>query len=169
MKPVKINTFNTTRYQAILDSLNDLVVVIDHDRQIAYTNMGFMNANIVLDYDLISDFFVEVCPLQQKTIKREINHRVYQIKLSYLPDQEGILVVLSPDQDVLKKAIIEASHDFKSPLTSLKLQAQMMKKAYARDNTSISEKTVHSMLELTLRQTNRLNILVDLMLKNSGI
>jgi K+-sensing histidine kinase KdpD len=80
-----------------------------------------------------------------------------------------ILFLIIPHQDVLKKAIIEASHDFKSPLTSLKLQAQMMKKAYARDNTSISEKTVHSMLELTLRQTNRLNILVDLMLKNSGI
>jgi K+-sensing histidine kinase KdpD len=169
MKPVKINTFNTTRYQAILDSLNDLVVVLDHNCQIAYANMGFLSSKLVLDFDIICELFEEACPLQQKTIKRMINHKAYQIKLSYLPHQEGILVVLSPDLDAMKNAIKVASHDFKTPLTSLKLQAQLMKKAYAQDNSSVSQEKVHSLLELTERQTNRLNVLVELMLKNSGI
>lgn len=169
MKSVKMNTFNTTRYQAILDSLNDLVVVIDNNCKIAYANVGFINAKIEFDFEFLCDLFHEACPLKQKTLKRVIGARAYQIKLSYLPHQEGILVVLSPDQDMMRNAIKVATHDFKTPLTTLKLQTQLLKKAFDRNNSSLCSEKVKSMLDMTERQANRLNHLIENMLKTSGV
>jgi nitrogen-specific signal transduction histidine kinase len=169
MRPIRLNPFNTTRYQAILDSLNDLVVVIDHSYQIAYANKGFNSSKIVIDYNLLDEVFKSACPLQQKSMKYLIQNKSYQIKFSFLPNQEGILLVLAPDQDIIKNAIKIAGHDFKTPLTTLKLQAQLMKKTFSTGNSSVCLNKVQSMLDLTERQTNRLNDLIEDMLKKSGI
>jgi signal transduction histidine kinase len=63
-----------------------------------------------------------------------------------------------------------ASHELKTPLTSLKLQTQIGQRALARPETNGWEpEKVRRMLELTARQTSRLTRLVDDMLDISRI
>ena len=169
MRPVRLNTFNPTRYQTILDSLNDLVVVLDHNYKITYANKGFMASKISIGSDLICELFENACPRKQKSIKYQTNQTNYQVSLSYLPNQEGVVVIFSADQDLIKHTIKTASHDFKTPLTSLKLQAQLMKRTFAAGRSALCAKKVQSMLDLTEKQTNRLNELIEDMLRKSGI
>ncbi len=61
-----------------------------------------------------------------------------------------------------------ASHELKTPLTSLKLQTQMAKKQLNRDEHLTSER-INKQLDYTVRQIDRLNKLVDDMLDVSRI
>lgn len=61
-----------------------------------------------------------------------------------------------------------ASHELKTPLTSLKLQTQMAKKQLNRDDHLTSER-INKQLDYTVRQIDRLNKLVDDMLDVSRI
>lgn len=56
-----------------------------------------------------------------------------------------------------------ASHELKTPLTSLKLQTQMTKRQILRPETLLKSK-MEKQLEYTIQQVNRLNKLVDDML-----
>ncbi|RZA06650.1 MAG: GAF domain-containing protein, partial [Proteobacteria bacterium] len=63
-----------------------------------------------------------------------------------------------------------ASHELKTPLTSLRLQAQLHKRAIAKkDPTAYSAPRVDSIVEQTEKQVNRLTRLVDDMLDVSRI
>lgn len=61
-----------------------------------------------------------------------------------------------------------ASHELKTPLTSLKLQTQMAKKQLNRDDHLTAER-INKQLDYTVRQIDRLNKLVDDMLDVSRI
>lgn len=61
-----------------------------------------------------------------------------------------------------------ASHELKTPLTSLKLQTQMAKKQLNRESTLTTER-INKQLDYTVRQIDRLNKLVDDMLDVSRI
>ncbi len=63
-----------------------------------------------------------------------------------------------------------ASHELKTPLTSLMLQAQMMRRSMSKQGEStIDPKRVASMVDLTEKQVSRLSRLVDDMLDVSRI
>ena len=63
-----------------------------------------------------------------------------------------------------------ASHELKTPLTSLKLQVQAMQRNHAKgDPTALSQKNVVKLIDTSDRQINRLVRLVDEMLDYSRI
>lgn len=61
-----------------------------------------------------------------------------------------------------------ASHELKTPLTSLKLQTQMTKRQIVRPDVAVAEK-MRKQLDYTIHQIDRLNKLVDDMLDISRI
>lgn len=61
-----------------------------------------------------------------------------------------------------------ASHELKTPLTSLKMQTQLAKKQLNRD-ASLTTERINKQLDYTIRQIDRLNKLVDDMLDVSRI
>jgi signal transduction histidine kinase len=84
-------------------------------------------------------------------------HRQYQVR-ELLVDQQ---TALRQRDDFLSMA----SHELKTPLTSLKLQAQMRKRAIERGDASVySHEKVDSLIHSTEKQVDRLSHLVDEML-----
>jgi PAS domain S-box-containing protein len=80
-------------------------------------------------------------------------------------------VVICQDVSELRKAIRSrdeflsiASHELKTPLTSLKLQAQLMKRNLAKDIHPNDQGQVFKLVDQLDRQTTRLNKIVDDML-----
>jgi signal transduction histidine kinase len=80
-------------------------------------------------------------------------------------------VVICQDVTELRKAIRSrdeflsiASHELKTPLTSLKLQAQLMKRNLDKEKISVGNRQIYKLIDQLDRQSSRLNKIVDDML-----
>lgn len=105
-------------------------------------------------------------PLQPLTLISAIQvalrsrRRQYQVR--------NLLIVQIEATKIRDEFISIASHELKTPLTSLKLQTQMTKKVVAKSAT-ISVERMQKQLDYTINQIDRLNKLVDDMLDISRI
>ncbi len=62
-----------------------------------------------------------------------------------------------------------ASHELKTPLTTIKIQAQMIERGFAKNDSAPSPEQVRSFAKKIDRQTNRLNYLIEDMLYSSRL
>lgn len=105
-------------------------------------------------------------PLQPLTLKSAAQVALRSRRRQYLV--RDLLEKQVEATNIRDEFISIASHELKTPLTSLKLQTQMAKKQLNRDDHLTSER-INKQLDYTVRQIDRLNKLVDDMLDVSRI
>lgn len=111
----------------------------------------------------------------------------WHVVLSPILDSEGnVWRVLAVSRDITEQKLMEnelrqaiaardeflsiASHELKTPITSLKLQAQLQQRRFDRNDASlVTRKSVGKLLDTTNRSVDRLSRLVDDMLDISRI
>jgi signal transduction histidine kinase len=102
----------------------------------------------------IDGVLAAIVDVTDKVIARDENARLYEGERNAVRARDEFLSI--------------ASHELKTPLTSMKINAQVMKLMMARKEEISLEKTAR-FVEVTERQTNRLSRLVDDMLDISRI
>jgi len=105
-------------------------------------------------------------PLQPLTLTSATQVALRSRRRQYLV--RDLLIKQVEATNIRDEFISIASHELKTPLTSLKLQTQMAKKQLNRDDHLTAER-INKQLDYTVRQIDRLNKLVDDMLDVSRI
>ncbi len=174
----------STWLEAILSAAHEAIIVTDEAYKISLINQSALNIIGLTESEVLNTHLSNIlAPTSEKLVDRiddsdygyqneiEIKGRYYHYSISplskVLPNQKGdvcILADITPLRrlDALKTQVIRmASHDIRSPITSLRLQIYLLKKSIiplTESNTTTLDRIDSTIQELT----RMVNDLLDL-------
>jgi len=180
------------RLETILSSMIEGVVVVDHENRIVSMNAAagellgvepeggrgktLLQYVRIAELDTIADAARESLEPVERTVTvyrdRAVHLQVHATSLPAEPDshQDGVLLVLNNISRIkeLEKIrtdfVANVSHELKTPVTSIKGFVETL-----IDESDLSTKQAHRFLGIILRQTNRLNSILEDLLSLSRI